>query len=236
MISVIIPSYNQQDYLADAIESVLVQRNMFKKLIIVDDGSTDHSLEIARGYEKENPEIVKIVSQVNKGLASARNTGFMHTILGEWMDFKPFVLFLDADDILLDNALEEIIKTINLNPEADIIAPSLKTFGTSNQEIILMKDPKLEDFRSGNRIGYCAAIRKITLLEVGGYNPKMIWGYEDLALTCLLLSKGSKIVTIPEPLWLYRTKTESMWTKAKEHHQELLDIINKDVPEAQLKF
>jgi len=147
-----------------------------------------------------------------------------------------FVLPLDADDILIPSAIEKIEKIIKENPDTDIIAPSCKTFGTSNQEIILMPKPKLEDFRQGNRLGYCAAIRKSALLECGGYDPAMIWGYEDMMLICDLLSRGKKIITIPEVLWLYRTKVESMWTKAKEHHQELLDIINKKIPQAQLNF
>lgn len=235
MISVVIPSYNQQDFLPDAIESVLVQRNMFKQIIIVDDGSTDNSLEIAKKYEQANPKEITVISQVNKGLASARNTGFMQTLVRDWM-INSWVLFLDADDILVDKALETIIGVINRNEDADIIAPSFKTFGTSNEQVILMKNPKLEDFRTGNRIGYCAAIRKSALLEIGGYDPQMIWGYEDLSLTCQLLARGKKLVTIPEVLWLYRTKSESMWTKALEHHQDLLDIINKKVPEAQLSF
>lgn len=229
MISIIIPSYNQQEYLADAIESVLDQ-NVQGELIIIDDGSTDNSLAIAKKYESEHPDIVRVISQVNKGLASARNTGIMNAKF-DW------VLPLDADDMLMDGAMEFMIKaSYKFGRPYDILAPSLKTFGSSNQEIILMNEPKLEDFQTGNRIGYCAAIRKSVLLAIGGYNPKMIFGYEDLHLTINLLSRGSKIVTIPEPLWLYRTKTESMWTKAKEHHQELLDIINQDFPEAKLKF
>ncbi len=171
------------------------------------------------------------MSQINKGLASARNTGIMNMVFNEW--FLP----LDADDILKDNALEEIIRTINYNPEADIVAPSLKTFGTSNEQVILMPDPKLEDFRTGNKIGYCAAIRKSALLEVGGYSPRMVEGYEDLALWCDLLSRGKKIITIPEVLWLYRTKEKSMWKDiTPEIHKKLLAQINKDVPEAQLNF
>lgn len=222
MITISIASYNQQDFLPDAIESALSQTKPCE-IILCNDGSTDNSLEIAKKYP------IKIIDQVNKGLASARNSIIMN-MTGDW--FLP----LDADDILQDNCVEKILETIEANPDADIIAPSFKTFGTSNEQVILMDNPTLEDFRSGNRIGYCAAFKKSALLEIGGYDPEMKWGYEDLSLTCQLLARGKKIVTIPEVLWLYRTKAESMWTKAKEHHQELLDIINRKVPEAQLNF
>lgn len=225
MISIVIPSYNQRDFLADAIDSALL--NKPDEIIIVDDGSTDHSLEIAQKYATEHPNI-KVISHVNKGLASARNTGIMNAT-NDW------ILFLDADDILMEGSLEKIQKVIDAT-DADIIAPSFKTFGTSNEIVQLMPNPTLEDFRTGNRIAYCAMFRKSALLEVGGYSPRMTWGYEDLHLTINLLSRGKSLVTIPEPLWLYRTKEHSMIHDAQAHHQELLDIINKDFPNALLNF
>lgn len=230
MLSVIVPVYNQAQYLKECIDSVLDQ-NVQGEIIIVIDGSTDKSLEIAKQYEKDRPDIIKVINQVNKGLASARNTGIMNTY-----PFSDWLLPLDADDKLKPNAIEKIEEKIKEDPMVDVIGLSLRTFGTSDEEIILMPEPKLEDFRTGNRLGYCAAIRKAALMEVGGYSPKMVEGYEDLHLWCNLLVRGKKIITIPEVLWMYRTKEESMWTKAKEYHQKLIDQINFDVPEAKLNF
>lgn len=221
-ITVVIPSYNQRDYLSSAIDSVFDQIKIPHSLIVVDDGSTDGSLEIANGY-KENPKLeYKVISQVNKGLASARNTGIMNAR-------TRYILFLDADDILLPNCIENIYKVID-ETEADIISPSFKCFGVSNQEVILMVDPKLEDFKTGNRIGYCSAVKREALLEVGGYSPRMNFGYEDYAIWFDLLGRGKKIVTIPEVLWLYRTKEKSMMNDALAHHKELMAQIAKDFP------
>ena len=220
-ISIIIPSYNQQEYLPDAIQSVLDQ-TVLCEVVVVDDGSTDDSLKIAGKYP------VKLVSQANKGLASARNTGIMNAS-GE------YCLFLDADDMLLPEAVEKIVTAIE-ETKADVVAPSLKEFGMSSAPVILMPNPRLEDFRVGNRVGYCQAIRRSTLLDAGGYSCRMREGYEDLHLTINLLTKGAKLVTLPDILWLYRTKENSMITTAKQHHWELLAQINKDFPEAQLRF
>lgn len=222
MISIIIPSYNQQEYLSDAIESCLNQtvKNIVE-IIVIDDGSTDNSLEIAKSYEGKG---VKVISQVNKGLSSARNTGIMNA-KADW------VLPLDADDILLENAVSKLIDVI-WDTDADIIAPSFKEFGISNSEVILMENPQLEDFKIGNRIPYFSAIRKSKLLEVGGYSPKMIWGYEDYHLWFNLLSRGAKIVTIKEPLVLYRTREKSMIHEANAHRDELMAQIYKDFPNA----
>lgn len=223
MISIIIPSYNQAKYLSDAIDSCLMQ-TVPCEIIVVDDGSTDESLQIARQYEKDG---VKVISQVNKGLASARNTGIMNAT-GDW------IVPLDADDVLIEIYISEVEKRIR--DDVDVIAPSLKTFGLAYDDIVLMANPTLEDFKGGNRLGYCAAIRKSVLTEVGGYSPKMRYGYEDLHLWINLLTRGCKIVSIPEVLWFYRIKENSMIHEAQAHHQELMAQINKDFPQAELNF
>lgn len=213
-IEIVIPSYNQELYLSDAIESSLLQNC---EVVVVDDGSTDNSLEIARKYP------IKVISQVNKGLASARNTGIMNAT-GE------AILFLDADDILLKGCVD-LLRVKMEETNADVVAGSFKTFGTTNEEVILMPHPFLGDFKVGNRLGYCALIKKEVLLEVGGYSPKMLWGYEDMHLWINLLTRGKKIVTIPEVLWLYRTKEHSMIHDAQKHHGELMKQIHDDFPQ-----
>ena len=210
-----IPAYNQADTLPESIESALAQTTE-SEVIVVIDGSPDNSEEIARAYP------VKVITQVNKGLASARNTVIMN-MTGDY--FLP----LDSDDILLDNCVEEMIQVINLTG-ADIIAPSLRTFGLSEQDIIVHPSPELKDFQAGNRIPYCSAIKKEALLECGGYQPRMAKGFEDLHLWYDLMLRGKKIVGIQEPLVRYRTKKESMWRDAEKNKKELWEQIVKDFP------
>ena len=181
-ISFIIPAYNQAQYLAQCIESVLSQTVKPYEIIVVNDGSQDDTRYIAKSYP------IKYIEQVNKGLASARNTGLMN-MTGDY--FYP----LDSDDMMLENCLEKTTETIEKNPDADIIAPSFKCFGKYNESVILMDNPQLEDFKVANRIGYFSAIKKEALLEIGGYSPRMIHGYEDYHLWVNLLSQGKKIVS-----------------------------------------
>src|SRR3990167_2225466 len=216
MITIGIASYDQQDYLADAIESVLNQ-TIPCEIIVCNDGSTDDSLEIAKKYP------IKIINQTNRGLSSARNSCIMN------MTGNIF-LPLDADDILLPNCAEQILKKFK-ETNADIIGLSFKTFGMANETITLMSNPTIEDFKIANRIGYCSAIKKEKLLETGGYSSRMVFGYEDLALWFDLLSRGAIITTIPEVLWLYRTKEHSMWHDALLHHEEMMTQIRKDFPQ-----
>jgi glycosyltransferase involved in cell wall biosynthesis len=219
--SIIIPSYNQAEFLPYAIESALNQTfpKQYYEVIVIDDGSTDGSLDIARGYKAKN---YKVVSQVNKGLASARNAGIMNAT-------GDYILPLDADDILMEGCLHEIQNKMD-EERADVIAPSFRTFGVNQIDITLMEHPKLDDFRVGNRIPYCSAVRRQALLDIGGYSPRMAKGYEDLHLWYNLLSRGYTITTIPKTLFLYRVKEESMITESVKHHDELMAQINKDFP------
>lgn len=223
--SIVIPAYNQGQYLSECVESVLSQTYKDYEIIVVNDGSQDETRYIAQQYP------IKYIEQVNKGLSSARNTGIM-SMTGDW--FYP----LDADDMMKENCLQRVADTIAEHPEADVIAPSFKCFGKYQDQVILMPEPKLEDFKfvNGqpmNRIGYFSAIKRDTLLEVGGYSPKMQFGWEDLHLTINLLSRGKKIVTIPEVLVLYRTKNHSMIHDANTHATELMGQIYKDFPSIQ---
>ena len=229
--SIVIPSYNQQEYLPQAIESVLRQKRGVTELIIVDDGSTDGSKDVATYYEQiGNAERVptKLISQVNKGLASARNTGIMNAT-------SDYIIPLDADDYLEPDCVEKIYN-VACETDADVIAPSIRCFGVAEQVTHLMPSPNLEDFKVGNRIAYCAAIKRKALLEVGGYSPRMAEGYEDLHLWINLLTRGKKIVTIPEPLMNYRVKEESMWKTALKHHDKLMVQIKRDFPNYEPQF
>src|SRR3990167_10937359 len=150
-ITIVIPAYNQAEYLDECIGSILAQTHKPHQIIVVNDGSQDDTRYIAKSYP------VKYIEQVNKGLASARNTGLMN-MTGDW--FYP----LDSDDVMLPDCLQRVADTIAYNPEADIVAPSFKCFGTQQGECILMPNPELKDFQflnghPQNRIGYFSAIK-----------------------------------------------------------------------------
>lgn len=213
--TIIIPLYNQKEFFVEAIESALAQ-TVPVDIIVVNDGSTDGSKFLVDDYADR----VKVVHQVNKGLSSARNTGIMNAT-------TELVLMLDSDDKLLPTAVERMEKVFD-DTDADIVSASFTHFGLNTSDVILQMRPTLDDFKSGNKIGYCSMFKRSDLLMVGGYSPRMIWGYEDLALTIDLLKRGKKIYTIPEPLWMYRLKPNSMIQNAQAHHEELMAQIYHD--------
>lgn len=222
-ISIIIPAYQQAEYLEDCIESAYNQTVAPHEIIVINDGSTDNTREIAERYMfKEFPLMespVKVINQVNKGLSSARNTGIM-------MATGDYILPLDADDMLMENAIERFTGEI-MQTNADIVAPSFQEFGKSDRQVIL-SGFTMEDLKVANRLGYFCAIRRSALVECGGYSPKMKWGFEDYHLWFDLFKRGKSITILQDILVKYRVKERSMIHEANEHADELLAQIRKD--------
>ena len=104
LVSVVIPCYNQAHFLTEAIESVLAQTSRQFEIIVVDDGSTDNTAEVAARYPG-----IGYLRQDNQGLAAARNTGLRHS-QGDYL------VFLDADDRLLPAALESGLDYLSAHP------------------------------------------------------------------------------------------------------------------------
>lgn len=104
LVSVVIPCYNQGRFLGDAIESVIVQHYPRVEIIVIDDGATDDTAVVAKSYPA-----VRYVRQDNQGLAAARNAGLARC-------HGDFVIFLDADDRLLPNALLAGVRALQANP------------------------------------------------------------------------------------------------------------------------
>lgn len=225
-ISIIIPAYNQGEYLEDCLDSAYNQTMQAHEILVINDGSTDDTREIAERYMfKEFPMIespVRVINQVNKGLPSARNTGIMNAT-------GDYILFLDSDDMLVENAIEILTRQIT-ETNADIIAPSFKEFGKSDREVILGQF-NIKDLKVANRLGYFSLVRRSALLECGGYNPKMKFGYEDWDLWFDLFKRGKSITVIPDILVKYRVKEKSMLHEANAHRDELMTQIYKNHPE-----
>src|SRR5215208_7628052 len=114
LVSVVIPCYNQAHFLGEAIESVLAQSYPYFEIIVVDDGSPDDTSEVAARY----PE-VRLVRQENQGVSGARNSGFARSE-GE------YVVFLDADDRLLPEALEAHLEHLEAHPECAFVSGRYK--------------------------------------------------------------------------------------------------------------
>lgn len=104
-VSIIIPCYNHDKFVARAIQSALAQTHAECEIIVVNDGSTDESEAVARAYEPR----IRVVTQPNQGLSAARNTGIRKS-------HAKLILFLDSDDWLEANAVEAMLTALRERP------------------------------------------------------------------------------------------------------------------------
>ncbi len=215
-VSIVIPCYNMGEFIDDAINSVLTQTFKNYEIIIVDDGSdnkaTTNKLDEIR---REKPEI-KIISQKNSGLSAARNTGIKDA-KGE------YIVCLDSDDILDTHYLEQLVPILEEDKAGALgfVTPWLKEFGLSNN-LWETKDYNPAELLFNNVVVVASLFRKKAWKEVGGYKDIMAGGYEDWEFWISIAEKGYKWSVVPEPLFFYRIREDSMLVNAKgEKHMEL---------------
>lgn len=120
LITVIVPLYNCEKYVKECVESILDNTYRNLEVIVVNDGSTDRSLEIINSIKDER---LKVVSQDNGGLSSARNAGL-------YLASGDYISFIDADDVVAPNFYEKLVDTINGSPTTDIAECKIAKFYT----------------------------------------------------------------------------------------------------------
>lgn len=126
-ISVVVPCYNQAVFLDDCINSLINQTYTNWECILVNDGSTDNTEEIALNWQKKDHRI-KYIKKINGGLSSARNTGIQN-VTGD------FVQFLDCDDYLYNEKFEKSVKEIN-NQTNTVVITNFQLFDSATQTVL----------------------------------------------------------------------------------------------------
>jgi len=201
LVSIIVPCFNQAQFLSDALESVLQQTYKNWECIIVNDGSPDHTEEIANRWLIKDDRF-KYVKIENGGLCNARNVGIENAD-GE------FILPLDADDKIGNIYLELAVEQFNINTNIKVVYSNAKKFGIVNENWIL-KPFTLENLAKKNML-FCSAIyRKKEWKKVGGYDLKMKYGFEDWEFWINILKNGGGVIKLPEVCFFYRIKEKSM--------------------------
>jgi glycosyltransferase involved in cell wall biosynthesis len=140
LISVLLPAYNAEPYIATALDSLLSQRCDLE-IVICDDGSTDGTREVAFAYAKVDSRVL-ILSQPNAGAAAARNRAFKHA-KGDW------IIFFDADDFLAPGSLAAMREIAARNPGDGVFAPWTKFL--RSPDVAIGGKPLIERDFSGSR-------------------------------------------------------------------------------------
>jgi len=210
--SIIIPIYNREKFLKKCLESVQCQEFENFECILIDDGSTDSSLEIC---EKMEDERFKVISQLNKGVSSARNRG-LEIAVGE------YIIFIDSDDYVSSNHLKILVDNL-LNNEFDIIFNEIKIIRAGHEEEsdfgkFLLSELVVSNYESiklclleNGFEGYLVnKIFKNKLVQKQNirFNENIRWG-EDLLFTIeylLIVEKATKIINQPTYHYVFHDK------------------------------
>ena len=199
-VSVIIPCYNQGQYLDEAVQSVLAQSCDDFEIIIVNDGSTDEfTNDLLSSYRGEK---INVIHTANQGLAEARNTGIRAST-------GRYILPLDADDKIGAVYLAEAAKVLDAAPETGIVYCEAEYFGEKTGKWDL-PPYSFEKMLRENKIFCSAFFRREDYDATCGYDPKMIHGLEDWDFWLSLLELGKKVYRIPKTLFYYRIRANSM--------------------------
>ena len=223
LISIIVPIYNVENYLRECLDSI--QNQTYKKFecIMVNDGSTDSSQQIAEEYLTDSR--FTLINQSNKGLSEARNTGISHI-----REESTFVAFVDSDDYIYPDFLETLIE--HIEDDVDIIEGMIECFHAEikvdnvchnfEKQILITKDEKLRKFALNElRVSvFPKLFRKSLLTE--DFFPKG-WIFEDLAVVPELVSHSGKWIKLPKVIYGYRVRPNSITTK--EFSEEKLDVF-----------
>lgn len=220
LVSIIIPVFNVRDYVAEAIESVLIQDYINTEIIIIDDGSTDGSGDICDIFSKKDERIC-VIHQENKGLSTARNVG-LSVARGE------VIAFLDSDDAFHPNAISTLVKIME-EQQTDIVVCDFSIHDVQGK--MISKLPQVQQINP-RVIEQTAAFREILhgYIDTAPWNKlyrKEIWDnlrfpdgyiYEGTYLFFDILSRAKSVAMTDAKLIMHRNRSGSICnTRSLKH-------------------
>ncbi len=244
-VSVIVPTYNRAKYLAEAVESVLVQDYVDYEILIIDDGSTDDTQEVVRRFPGE---LVRYHHQRNAGPSAARNTG-LGLARGE------LVAFLDSDDRWLPDKLGPQVALFDEFPELVLTAANIQHFDESGLLDRFHTNPDQWEHLPGEEVrpdvfyiseprdpmlgenwvpGGSVVARREVILEVGGFD-KDLWCGEDYDLWLRLSARGPFVLE-RRVVYLYRQHEGTLNRRDERRHSSRIRVLEKALAEQQLSY
>lgn len=216
LVSVVIPCYNDAEYIEQSINSALNQSHTNLEVIVVDDGS---NVETKAVLKKLEPKITKLITQENKGQSIARNVG-INIAKGE------YILVLDSDDFFEPSFCEKAIIHFKKDNSIKIITSHVRRLLLNSQEdVFVPKGGGINYFLKNNCATGSAMFRKKDWEQVGSYDQRMRQGFEDWEFYIRLVKEDGYAYVIPEVLFNYRIRENSTTTRANTNRAALLQYI-----------
>lgn len=214
LVSVVITCYNYGAYLRECVLSVATQTYSNLEIIIVDDGSTDDSLQVATRCKEETLKCpIKIISQANSGQpAIARNVGIRSSA-------GTFILPLDADDRITPNYVANAVGLFLENPEVDIVYCDSRFIGATGQSIYRTGPFRVSILAKANSLVYCNMYRRVLWAQVGGYREN-VRGYEDWDFWLAAALCGAKALHLEGVGLIYTDKSGGVYSQTLPLHEK----------------
>ena len=213
LISVIIPVYNCESYLSESIESALAQTYQPFEVIVIDDGSTDSTAEVALRYE---PEITYFY-QPNAGSSTARNQGVR-------LSHGSYLAFHDADDMWAKNKLALQMQVFHDDPQVDAVFGHVKQFYSPDLDKDTRKRIICPENPMPGYLPYTMLVKREAFFQVGflGYHWEI---GEDMNWIIHAREVGLKMVMLPDLLYYRRLHAENKGLRLKDKQQQRLHIL-----------
>lgn len=222
-VSIIIPCYNQIEFIAQTFDSVKKQRFTDYEIIIINDGTTEEgAVQFLNTFADDDTKVFHIE---NSGVSAARNYGIKYS-RGE------YILPLDADDCIDELFLYETVTILDTMPEIEVVRTGVKYFGEINKEDLLPIYSRRRHLIQ-NLFFNTTLFRKSSFFNVGGYDEQFLIGWEDWDLFLRLVEDEKQVYTIERPYFFYRIKISSRnadllkETKQRVEQQLFLKHVDK---------
>lgn len=220
LISVVMPVYNGQKYLAEAIESVLNQTFSDFEFILVNDGSFDNTEQIIKEYAEKDKRIVYIKNEKKLGQSEARNRAIKQAI-------GTFIALADSDDVSLPNRFMEQVAYVEKHKDVDVLGTAFCLFYEGNVgqcKVVLAYAYDVYNGKPPVHNPTCL-IRKKTFLDFGYYDQNYD-NAEDVELWFRWFSQSVKFKNLPKALYNKRIHVRSVSISKIRHQTYLLLSIN----------
>lgn len=213
LVSVIIPVFNGEQYLREAVESVIVQTYRPLEIIVVDDGSTDNSAGVAKSFASK----VRYVYQEHGGVAAALNRGIE-------LSRGSFLAFIDADDLWKEDKLIRQQSVFDNNPDVDIVFGQAKQFYSSELDEDQKKRVRIPAEIMPGIFKGSMLIKRESFFRVGAFETK--WKLGDFIDWYLRATeKGLKGIVLDEVVVLRRIHANNMGIRNRESRSEFVRIL-----------
>lgn len=212
LVSVIIPCFNQGCYLEECVSSVTQSTYKNIEIIIVNDGSTDSTEEIALNLQRKF-SFIRYFAQENSGPSAARNMAIRNSK-------GTIILPLDSDDVIAPDYIEKAVLILTKNPEVKVVYCEAEKFGDQSGKWCL-PEFTLDRLVRRNLIFTTALFRKTEWERIGGYDEKMIWALEDWDFWISMLKDGGCVYRLPFVGFYYRIRKNTRTENARNGGLEL---------------